>query len=201
MLDHDALEEFAAHATVPVINGLTRRSHPCQILADAMTIEERLGPLPERKVAWLGDGNNVAATLLEAAPHLGFELRIATPEGFGLPEARVHEAVGLGARVRVGSDPRAAVSGADVVVTDAWTSMGDEGAAERHAVFAAYQVNEELMARARPGAIFLHCLPAHRGEEVTDEVMDGPQSAVLDEAENRIHAQKAILSWCFDTIP
>jgi ornithine carbamoyltransferase len=201
MLDHEALEAFAARATVPVINGLTRRSHPCQIVADLMTVEERLGPLPERTIAWVGDGNNVASTFLEAAPLMGFALRIATPEGYGLPEDRIRAAIGLGARVELASDAHAAVSGADVVVTDAWTSMGDDDEDRRRSVFAHYQVDADLMARARPGAIFLHCLPAHRGEEVTDSVMDGPQSAVFDEAENRIHAQKAILSWCFDTVP
>jgi len=200
MIDHDGLAEFARHAAVPVVNGLTRRSHPCQIVADLMTVEERLGPLAERTVAWVGDGNNVASTFLEAAPLAGFALRIATPAQFALPEERLAAARAAGARVETTTDPREAVAGADVVVTDAWCSMGDDEEDARRRAFASYQVDEVLMAAAAPGAIFLHCLPAHRGEEVTDAVMDGPQSAVFDEAENRVHAQKAILSWVFGTL-
>lgn len=196
MLDHDGLAAFARAATIPVINGLTRRSHPCQVVADVMTIEERLGPVAERTIAWVGDGNNVAATFLEAAPLLGFTVRVATPPGLALPDAVVVAARSNGGRVETGTDAAAAVAGADVVVADAWTSMGDEDEDRRRRLLAPYQVNEALMARAAPGAIFLHCLPAHRGEEVTDAVMDGPHSAVFDEAENRLHAQKAILSWC-----
>lgn len=199
MLDHDGLAEFARHATIPVVNGLTRRSHPCQIVADLMTIEERLGPLAERTVAWVGDGNNVASTFLEAAPLAGFAMRVATPAEYALPQERLDAARAAGASVEATTDPHEAVAGADVVVTDAWCSMGDDDEARRRRVFAPYQVNEALMAAARPGAIFLHCLPAHRGEEVTDAVMDGPQSAVFDEAENRVHAQKAILAWVFGT--
>jgi ornithine carbamoyltransferase len=201
MLDHDALEEFARAATVPVVNGLTRRCHPCQIVADLVTVEERLGPLSDRTIAWVGDANNVCSTFLEAAPLAGFAYRVATPEGFALPEQRVASARQRGASVTVTTDPGEAVEGADVVVTDAWASMGDDDEDHRRTVFAPFQVSDALMARARPEAIFLHCLPAHRGEEVTDTVMDGPQSAVLDEAENRVHAQKAILAWCFGVLP
>jgi ornithine carbamoyltransferase len=196
LLDHEKLIELARNASVPVVNGLTRRSHPCQIVADLMTVEERLGPLEDRTIAWVGDGNNVASTFLEAAPLCGFALRVATPPEFTLPADRVRAALDRGARLETMEDPRAAVEGADVVVTDAWASMGDDDEEHRRAVFAPYQVDETLMARARREAIFLHCLPAHRGEEVTDAVMDGPQSAVFDEAENRVHAQKAILAWC-----
>ena len=200
MLDHERLVEFADAATVPVINGLTRRSHPCQIVADLMTIEERLGDIGARTIAWVGDGNNMLATLLEAAPLLGFRLRVASPDGYALPDAPVAAARAAGADVTLGDDPRAAVAGADVVVTDTWTSMGDEDEVQRRTAFAPYQVDEALMAGAAAEAIFLHCLPAHRGEEVTDAVMDGPQSAVFDEAENRVHAQKAILAYVFGLI-
>jgi len=199
ILSHDDLTELACHATVPVINGLTRRSHPCQIVADLMTIEERLGPLSDRVVAWVGDGNNVASTLLEAAPLAGFSVRLASPAGYAIPQERVAAARAAGAHVDATTDPRAAVAGADVVITDAWCSMGDDDEDVRRRAFAPYQVDEALMAAAAPDAIFLHCLPAHRGEEVTDAVMDGPRSAVFDEAENRVHAQKAILSWVFGT--
>ncbi|MEO1102757.1 MAG: ornithine carbamoyltransferase, partial [Pseudomonadota bacterium] len=197
---HGALIEFAQSAAVPVINGLTRRSHPCQIMADILTIEERLGPIGERTVAWVGDGNNVATTFVEAAPHLGFQLRIATPPELAIPEADVVRACAAGGDVVVCEDPRVAVSGADVVVADAWASMGDEDEERRRRLLAPYQVNDALMAEAAPQAIFLHCLPAHRNEEVTDSVMDGPQSAVFDEAENRVHAQKAILAYVFGTL-
>jgi ornithine carbamoyltransferase len=200
MLSHEGLVDFATHATVPVVNGLTRRSHPCQIVADLLTVEERLGPLAGRSIAWVGDGNNVAATFLEAARHLRFNLRIATPPEFAMEDGRIVDACANGADVVVSHDPFAAVAGADVVVTDAWTSMGDTDEDRRRALLAPFQVNAALMARAEPHAIFLHCLPAHRGEEVTDEVMDGPQSAVFDEAENRVHAQKAILLWCFGLV-
>lgn len=200
MLSHEGLADFAAHASVPVINGLTRRSHPCQIIADIMTIEERLGPIGERTVAWVGDGNNVTATFLEVAPKLGFEMRIASPDGYALDAATVDAARTAGATLETTADPRAAVDGADVIVTDTWTSMGDTDEDARRTAFAGYQVNPDLMAAAAPGAIFLHCLPAHRGEEVTDTVMDGPQSAVFDEAENRLHAQKAVLRYVFGQI-
>jgi ornithine carbamoyltransferase len=200
MLSHEGLVEFAAHASVPVINGLTRRSHPCQILADLVTVEERLGPVGGRSIAWVGDGNNVVATFLEAARHLGFNLRIATPPELAVDEGLIVAACANGADVVVSSDPVAAVAGADVVVTDAWTSMGDTDEERRRALLAPFQVNDALMAHAAPHAIFLHCLPAHRGEEVTDAVMDGRRSAVFDEAENRVHAQKAILLWSFGLI-
>lgn len=200
MLDHAGLVDFARHAEVPVINGLTRRSHPCQIIADLMTIEERLGALDERTVAWVGDGNNMATTFLEAARHLGFRLNIATPPELAIAPATVTEAEQAGAKVSVSTDPQEAVSGADVVITDAWTSMGDDDEARRRRLLAPFQVDEAVMAKAAPGAIFLHCLPAHRNEEVTDAVMDGPQSAVFDEAENRVHAQKAILAYVFGLI-
>jgi len=200
MLSHEGLTEFAQHASVPVINGLTRRSHPCQIVADLLTIEERLGALCERTIAWVGDGNNVLSTFLEAAPLANFAMRIASPEAFALPAGRIEAARDAGASVETTMDPREAVAGADVVVTDAWCSMGDDDEEHRRRVFAPYQVNEALMAAAAPGAIFLHCLPAHRGEEVTDAVMDGPRSAVFDEAENRVHAQKAILAFVFGAL-
>lgn len=200
LLDHAGLVEFARAATVPVINGLTRRSHPCQILADLMTVQERLGDLAGLRFAWVGDGNNVAATLLEAAPLLGFRLRLASPQGYGLAPGLIEAARSAGATVDPADDARAAVAGADVVVTDTWTSMGDMDEAARRTAFTAYRVDEALMALAAPHAIFLHCLPAHRGEEVTDSVIDGPQSAVFDEAENRVHAQKAVLAYVFGLI-
>lgn len=197
MLDHQALQSLAAHASVPVINGLTRQGHPCQIIADLLTVEEHVGPCGEQTIAWVGDGNNVAATFVEAARRFGFHLRIATPPDLALPAGVIHDAREDGAAVHVTDDPSAAVDGASVVVTDAWASMGDDDEERRRSLLAPYQVSEELMGRAADGAIFLHCLPAHRGEEVTDGVMDGPQSAVFDEAENRVHAQKAILSFVF----
>lgn len=197
MLDHEGLKAFADSASVPVINGLTRRSHPCQIVADIITIEERLGPIAGTTVAWLGDGNNVAVTFIEAATLLGFTVKLSTPPEFAVPREVIDAARQKGASIVADCDPREAVSGANVVVTDTWTSMGDADAERRQTILAPYQVNDALMAQANPQAIFLHCLPAHRGEEVTDSVMDGPQSAVFDEAENRIHAQKAILAWVF----
>ena len=191
--DHEDVERFARVATIPVINGLTDKSHPCQILADLMAIEERLGPIAGRTVAWVGDGNNVCASLIHAAPKFGFHLRIACP---GAYHPDLYDLQRGGAHVSLGDDPQAAVTGADVVVTDTWVSMGDQDHEERLHAFEAYAVDEALMERAAPNAVFLHCLPAHRGEEVTDAVLDGPQSAVWDEAENRIHAQKAVLAWC-----
>ncbi|MCF3933925.1 ornithine carbamoyltransferase [Acuticoccus sp. M5D2P5] len=200
MLDHEGLVAFAEEASVPVINGLTRRSHPCQILADIMTIEERLGPIEARTVAWVGDGNNVAATFVEAARRLGFRFKIATPVEYDLAEDVVTAAKADGSKLEVGRDPYWAVKDADVVVTDTWTSMGDVDEDRRRSILTPFRVDDALMAAAAPGAIFLHCLPAHRGDEVTDSVMDGPQSAVFDEAENRVHAQKAVLAWCFRAI-
>jgi ornithine carbamoyltransferase len=181
---------------VPVINGLTRRSHPCLVLADVMTFEEKKGSIRGRTVAWTGDANNVLASWMHAAERFEFKLRIATP-GELRPDKRLLDWVkSSGAAIEIGDDPDAAVSGADCVVTDTWVSMGDRDGKHRHNVLQPYQVNGALMARAKSDAIFMHCLPAHRGDEVTDEVMDGPQSVVFDEAENRLHAQKGLLAWC-----
>jgi ornithine carbamoyltransferase len=196
-LDHDTLTELACHATVPVINGLTRRSHPCQVLADVMTFEEHRGAIRGKTVAWTGDSNNVLASWMHAAERFDFHLRVATPPELA-PKKWLLDWVKLsGAAIRVGSDPEEAVRGADCVVTDTWVSMGDKNGQRRHNLLKRYQVNATLMARAKADAVFMHCLPAHRGEEVTDEVIDGPQSIVFDEAENRLHAQKGILAWCF----
>ncbi len=196
ILDHSAMRELARHATVPIVNGLTKRSHPCQIMADLLTFEERRGPITGRTVAWCGDGNNVLASWVQAAQRFAFTLKVATPKGLG-PSAEVIEwAKTSGVDLRLLDDPFAAVDGADCVVTDCWLSMGDEEKVSRHQLLQPYQVNARLMAAASPEALFMHCLPAHRGEEVTDEVIDGPQSVVFDEAENRLHAQKGILAWC-----
>ncbi len=195
-LDTDELLELARHATVPVINGLTRRSHPCQVLADVMTFEEHLGPIRGRTVAWSGDANNVLTSWMHAAERFDFRLRVASPPELAPKKPLLDWAKSSGAAIRIGSDPEEAVKGADCVVTDTWVSMGDRNGSRRHNLLKRYQVNERLMARAKPNAIFMHCLPAHRGEEVTDEVIDGPQSVVFDEAENRLHAQKGILTWC-----
>jgi ornithine carbamoyltransferase len=196
ILDHTALAELAAHATVPVINGLTRRSHPCQVLADIMTFEERHGPIRGKTVAWTGDANNVLTSWMHAAERFEFRLRVATPTELAPKKWLMDWVRGASAEIEVGRDPVAAVKDADCVVTDTWVSMGDKGIAHRHKLLERYRVNARLMARAKPGAVFMHCLPAHRGEEVTDEVIDGPQSVVFDEAENRLHAQKGILAWC-----
>ncbi|MBO0905790.1 ornithine carbamoyltransferase [Jiella sonneratiae] len=198
---HDRLLEMAEHATVPVINGLTDDTHPCQIMADLMTFEEKRGAVKGKVFAWSGDGNNVLASFAEASARFDFELRIATPEGSDLDGRFVDWARGAGAKILTTTDPLEAVAGADCVVTDTWVSMGREDRARGHNVFMPYQVNEALMRHARPDALFMHCLPAHRGEEVTDGVIDGPQSVVFDEAENRLHAQKAILAWCFGETP
>jgi ornithine carbamoyltransferase len=195
-LDHDTLTELACHATVPVINGLTRRSHPSQVLADVMTFEEHRGSIRGSTVAWTGDGNNVLASWMHAAERFDFHLRVATPPELA-PKKWLLDWVKLsGAAICIGSDPEEAVKGADCVVTDTWVSMGDKNGQRRHNLLKRYQVNARLMARAKADAVFMHCLPAHRGEEVTDEVIDGPQSIVFDEAENRLHAQKGILAWC-----
>jgi ornithine carbamoyltransferase len=188
---HERLELFAAHSTVPVINALTDRFHPCQLLADILTWTEHHGDVRGRTAAFVGDGNNVCHSWMEAARLFGFRLRVATPQGY-------RPAADLTATyadcVEILDDPQAAVAGADAVITDVWASMGQEDeAAARQTAFAGYQVDQALMARAAPGAIFMHCLPAHRGEEVSAEVIDGPQSVVWDEAENRLHAQKALL--------
>ncbi|WP_366657600.1 ornithine carbamoyltransferase [Fodinicurvata sp. EGI_FJ10296] len=190
------LAEMAANATVPVINGLTDDSHPCQLMADVMTFEEHKGPIAGRVVAWSGDGNNVARSWIRAAVAFGFELRLACPESLKPPADLVQWALKQGARISVGTDPESTVAGADCIVTDTWVSMGDKEAPSRHNLLRPYQVDSKLMARAAPDAIFMHCLPAHRGEEVSDDVIDGPQSVVWDEAENRLHAQKGILHWC-----
>jgi ornithine carbamoyltransferase len=198
ILNHEALLELARHATVPVINGLTRLSHPCQVMADLMTFEEHRGPIAGRKVAWSGDFNNVLTSWMHAAQRFAFELRVATPPELP-PDRRVAAWLkGNGARITLGNDPEEAVEGADCVITDTWVSMGDKESERRHNLLSPYQVNARLMAKAKPDAIFMHCLPAHRGEEVTDEVIDGPQSVVFDEAENRLHAQKGILAWCLE---
>jgi ornithine carbamoyltransferase len=190
------LEELAQHATVPVINGLTDATHPCQLMADVMTLEEHKGPAAGKIVAWSGDGNNVATSWIHASVRFGFEMRIACPEALRPPAKAIAWARANGGRLAVTADPEAAVAGADCVVTDTWVSMGVEGALERHNMLAPYRVDERLMAKAKPDAIFMHCLPAKRGQEVTAGVIDGPQSVVWDEAENRLHAQKGILAWC-----
>ncbi len=195
-LDPGELLELARHATVPVINGLTRRSHPCQVMADVMTFEEHRGPICGRTVAWTGDTNNVLTSWMHAAERFEFRLRVATPPELAPKKQLLDWVKSSGAAIRIGTDPEDAVKGADCVVTDTWVSMGDRNGTRRHNLLRPYQVNARLMARAKPDAIFMHCLPAHRGEEVTDEVIDGPQSAVFDEAENRLHAQKGILTWC-----
>ena len=195
--DHAKLEEMARHATVPVINGLTDASHPCQVIADLLTIIESGKALPGLKVAWLGDGNNVLASIVEAASLMHFDVVAACPQGFAPGEEAIAAASG---RARVVVDPADAVEGADVVVTDTWISMGENHAEAKLAALAPYQVTSDLMALAKPDAVFLHCLPAHRGEEVAAEVIDGPQSLIWAEAENRLHAQKSILRWCFGQI-
>ena len=189
------LAEMATYATVPVINGLTDASHPCQVMADIMTFEEHRGSLEDKIVAWIGDGDNVATSWIHAAPHFDFEMRLACPTELMPPNAVLDEARGRGARVRLTTDPVEAVTGADCVLADTWFSMGFREE-NRQALLAPYQVNETLMARAKPDALFMHCLPAHRGEEVTAGVIDGPQSVVWDEAENRLHVQKGVLLWC-----
>jgi ornithine carbamoyltransferase len=195
-LDHAALVEFARHATVPVINGLTSLSHPCQVMADVMTYEEHRGPIRGRTVAWTGDANNVLTSWVHAAQRFDFRLRVATPRSLAPKPTLLDWIRGSGAAIVVGTDPEEAVTGSDCVVTDTWVSMGDKDGARRHNLLKPYQVNARLMAKAKPDALFMHCLPAHRGEEVTDEVIDGPQSVVFDEAENRLHAQRGILAWC-----
>ncbi|WP_458758366.1 ornithine carbamoyltransferase [Afipia sp. TerB] len=201
ILSHDALMELANHATVPVINGLTRRSHPCQVMADVMTFEEHRGSIKGRTAAWVGDDNNVLASWAHAAERFGFNLRIATPPELA-PNKMLKDWIKTShAPVSIGTDPQEAVKGVDCVITDTWVSMGDKEGEHRHNLLRPYQVNAELMALANPDALFMHCLPAHRGDEVTDEVIDGPQSVVFDEAENRLHAQKGVLAWCFGAMP
>ena len=196
--DEDALLELAEHASVPVINGLTNQSHPCQIMADVMISEEHRGPIAGRKVVWCGDGNNVFASFAHAAGQFGFDLTFAGPPTLDPAPSAVDFARGRGVVVEIARDPIQAVEGADLVVTDTWVSMHDSQTTRerRHNQLRPYQVNERLMAHARDDALFMHCLPAHRGEEATNGVMDGPHSVIFDEAENRLHAQKAIMRWC-----
>ncbi|MCB2102763.1 MAG: ornithine carbamoyltransferase [Rhodobacterales bacterium] len=194
--DPAKLVELAEWASVPVINGLTDESHPCQLMADVMTFEEHRGPIAGRTVAWSGDGNNVARSWVHAAVRFGFTLRVASPAPLALPPALLDWARAQGGDVTFTQDARAAVADADLVVTDCWVSMGDTDSTARHNLLAPYRVDEDLMAGAAPDALFMHCLPAHRGEEVTDAVIDGPWSVVFDEAENRLHAQKGVLTWC-----
>lgn len=195
---HAALLELAEHASVPVINGLTDHNHPCQILADLQTLEERGGQLSDMTLTWVGDGNNVAVSFVHAAARFGFALHIATPEGYAVDAAVVDWARAEGATVRTFVDPQEAAAGTDVLVADTFVSMGDTDAEQRLADLAPYQVDDALLEVAGPDAVFLHCLPAHRGEEVTASVIDGPRSLVFDEAENRLHAQKAVIRWCFE---
>ena len=192
------IRELAEHATVPVINGLTDVSHPCQLMADVMTFEEHRGPISGQTIAWTGDGNNVAQSFIQAAARFGFTLRIATPPELAPPAQLIDWARKEGAKIELTSDPRTAVRGARCVVTDTWVSMSDEKdgvAVNRHNLLAPYQLNAALVKHAAADAIVMHCLPAHRGEEITEEVIDGPQSVVFDEAENRLHAQKGVLLW------
>ena len=192
----EKLDELARHASVPVINGLTDSSHPCQIMGDVMTLQEKKGQIADTVVAWSGDGNNVAVSWIHAAIRFGFALRLACPETLQPPAAVFDWARREGGRVNLTAEPAEAVAGADCVVTDTWVSMGTEASVNRHNLLAPYRVDERLMAKAKPDAIFMHCLPAKRGEEVTAAVIDGPQSVVWDEAENRLHVQKGILAWC-----
>jgi ornithine carbamoyltransferase len=193
---HSSLLELAGAASVPVINGLTDRSHPCQVMADVMTLEEHVAPLPDLTVSWVGDGNNVLTSWIEAVGRFGGRLRIGAPASLAPSADLLTRARAAGVDVTVTTSPEEAVSGAHCVITDAWVSMHDTDIASRHNLLKPYQVNRRLMAAAAPGARFMHCLPAHRGEEVTDEVIDGPQSLVFEEAENRLHVQKGILLHC-----
>ncbi len=192
----DILLEMAEYATVPVINGLTDRTHPCQLMADVMTFEEHRGGIKDQVITWSGDGNNMATSWIHAATRFGFELRLACPEILAPPQDVLDWAEREGGKIIVTPDVEAAVDGADCIVTDTWVSMGDDDGTTRHNVLRGYQVDDRLMSLAKPDAIFMHCLPAHRGDEVTASVIDGPQSVIWDEAENRLHAQKGILYWC-----
>ena len=196
VLDHEALLELARYATIPVINGLTRKSHPCQVMADVLTFEEHRGPIAGRKVAWTGDANNVLTSWVHASARFGFRLDAAFPPELAPDDSLTAWAARNAPAARFLTDPGEAVAGADCVVTDTWVSMGDDAGERRHNLLKRYQVNSRLMEKAAPDTIFMHCLPAHRGEEVTADIMDGPQSVVFDEAENRLHAQKGILAWC-----
>ncbi len=194
---HATLLELAKHATIPVINGLSDRSHPCQVMADILTFEEKRGPIAGKTLAWVGDGNNMARTFVTAAVQLGFRLRLACPGVFAPPEKLIAWAQKRRpGQITLTHDPEEAVSSADAVIADTWVSMGDTNTEQRMSMLMPYQVNAALMKHAKKDAIFLHCLPAHRGEEVTADVIDGPQSVVWDEAENRLHVQKAVLLWC-----
>ncbi len=193
---HEKLLELAEAATVPVINGLTDHSHPCQIMADIMTFEEHRGPIAGRTLAWTGDGNNVATSWIHAAERFKFNLNLACPAPFRPDGEVIAWAKERQARVEIVDDPKQAAAGADAVMTDVWVSMGDAQPDKRRKLLAPFQVNDDLMAVAKPDALFLHCLPVHREEEVTAAVIDGPQSVVFDQAENRLHAQKGILAWC-----
>ncbi len=197
---HEDVERLAYASQVPVINGLSDRGHPCQIVADLLTFEAHRGPITGRTVAWVGDGNNVCSSFIHAAPLLGFKLNIACPAVYHPDLVDLARAAERQGQVTLTDDPRQAVAGADCVVTDTWVSMGDTDHDARLDAFEPYQVDEALLDLAAPDSVFLHCLPAHRGEEVTDAVIDGPRSLVWDEAENRIHAQKSILAWCFGAI-
>ncbi|MBL4758281.1 MAG: ornithine carbamoyltransferase [Rhizobiales bacterium] len=194
--DHKEVLDLARHASIPVINGLTDVSHPCQLMADILTYEEVRGPIAGQKIAWVGDGNNVAHSWIQAAALFDFELTLAVPEGFDPDPGQIEWAKAEGASIQIHRDPVAAVENTQCVVTDTWISMGDDEAAARRAALAPYQVTTDIMSAAKSDAIFMHCLPAHRGEEVTADVIDGPASVVFLEAENRLHAQKAVLHWC-----
>ena len=197
---HEDVERLAYASSVPVINGLSDKGHPCQILADLQTFEEHRGSVRGRTLAWVGDGNNVCSSFIHAAPKLGFKLNIACPAVYHPDLMDLARAAEQQGQVNLTDDPREAVRGADCVITDTWVSMGDTDHDERLEALEPYQVDSALMSLAAKDSVFLHCLPAHRGEEVTDEVIDGPQSLIWDEAENRIHAQKSILAWCFGAI-
>lgn len=197
ILSHDDLLELAGAATIPVINGLTRVSHPCQILADIQTFEEHRGPISEATVTWVGDSNNVLASWIHAVTVLGGKLNISTPKQYQPDQAMLADIAAAGDAVQLIDDPRSAAENVDLVITDTWVSMGDKDVAERKSILEPFRVDGDLMRLANKDALFMHCLPAHRGDEVTSEVMDGPQSVVFDEAENRLHAQKGVLAWCF----
>ena len=196
LLDHEMVRDLADNATIPVINGLTKLSHPCQVMADVMTFEERFGSIKGKTIAWTGDANNVLTSWVHAAARLEFTLKVATPAELSPSQGLRDWVKGAGADVQFGDDPEKAVKNAQCVIADTWISMGDEDATKRHNMLKRYQVNDRLMSLAAKDAVFMHCLPAHRGQEVTNEVIDGPQSVVFDEAENRLHAQKAVLLWC-----
>ena len=195
---HETLVNLAHNASIPVINGLTDYNHPCQIMADLETLEERGGDLSDMSLSWVGDGNNVAVSFVNAAPKFGYTLRISCPDGYTVPGQVIEAARGHGAKIETITDPLLACKDTDVVIADTFVSMGDTDADKRLSDLMSHQVNDALMSAAAKNAIFLHCLPAHRGEEVTASVIDGPQSAVFDEAENRLHAQKAVIRWCLN---